>query len=83
MSATGPDVASWLEGVPVAEVHDPLTSVGKRPWLVICSCGWGRECSSEWAGKSVSKLHRQLGPMHVEIITRTDGPEDSGGDNSR
>ena len=26
----------------------------------VCSCGWERECSSEWAAESASKLHPQL-----------------------
>jgi hypothetical protein len=46
-----------------------------RPhWLVICSCGWGRECSSEWAARSVSKLHPRLAPMDVTHETRVEGP---------
>ncbi len=30
-------------------------------WLVTCSCGWTRECSSRWAAESVAKLHPKLG----------------------
>jgi hypothetical protein len=45
--------------------------------LVICSCGWERECSSEWAARSVSKLHPQLAPMDVNHATRVEGPNDS------
>jgi hypothetical protein len=33
--------------------------------LVTCSCGWERECSSEWAASSAAKLHHQLGPLDV------------------
>jgi hypothetical protein len=46
--------------------------VTKR-WLVTCSCGWGRECVSEWAAQSVSKLHPQLGQMDVPHVTRVEG----------
>ena len=31
-----------------------------RRWLVTCSCGWGREASSDWAANAVSRLHQQL-----------------------
>jgi len=30
-------------------------------WVVTCSCGWTRECSSRWAAESVTKLHQLLG----------------------
>jgi hypothetical protein len=51
-----------------------------RPsWLVICSCGWERECSSEWAADSVSKLHPQLASMDVAHTTRIEGPEGGAG----
>jgi len=29
-------------------------------WVVTCSCGWTRECSSRWAAESVTKLHPKL-----------------------
>jgi hypothetical protein len=45
-------------------------------WFVTCSCSWSRECSSEWAALSVSKLHRQLAPMDAEHVTRVEGPGD-------
>jgi hypothetical protein len=48
-------------------------------WLVACSCGWERECSSEWAALSVSKLHPQLAPMDVAHVTRVEGPTDTPG----
>jgi hypothetical protein len=38
------------------EAHDSLTSAAKDHWLVICSCGWGRECVSEWRRKSVAHV---------------------------
>ena len=47
--------------------------------LVTCSCGWERECSSEWAAHSVSKLHPQLAPMDVAHVSRVEGPEGSAG----
>ena len=50
--------------------------VGAPRWLVTCSCGWGRECSSEWAAQSVTKLHPQLAPIDVARVTRVEGPED-------
>ena len=55
-SATGRDVGLWLAAALAAADHDPVTSAGKPRWLVMCSCGWGRECSSEWAAKSVSRF---------------------------
>jgi hypothetical protein len=59
-SASGQDVGLWLAAALAAEGHDSLTSTGKPRWLVTCSCGWGRECLSEWAAQSVSRLHHQL-----------------------
>ena len=50
---------------------------GASPWLVVCSCGWERECSSEWAARSVSKLHPQLGDVGVEHVTQIEVPDDS------
>jgi hypothetical protein len=41
-------------------------------WRVICSCGWTGECSSEWAARSVAKLHPTLAPANVEHITRVE-----------
>ena len=64
-SAIGRDVGLWLVAALAVAAHDPLTSTGKPRWLVTCSCGWGRACSSEWAAQSVSKLHPQLVPMDV------------------
>ena len=51
----------------------------KTPWLVVCSCGWTREASSQWAANSVSKPHRQLGSSG-EHVTRLWGPGDSAGE---
>jgi hypothetical protein len=39
-----------------AEVHVP-----EPRWFLTCSCGWTRECSSQWAAESVAKLHPKLG----------------------
>ena len=73
-SATGTELGLRLVAALAPEAHDPLTSVGRRPWLVTCSCGWERECSSEWAAQSVSKRHQKLGSAGVEHVTRIDGP---------
>jgi hypothetical protein len=51
----------------------------KPSWLVTCSCGWERECASEWAAQSVSRLHPQLAPMDVAHMTRVEGPESGAG----
>ena len=50
-----------------------------KPWLVICSCGWERECSSEWAAQSIAKLHPQLASMDVAHVTRVEGRGDAAG----
>src|SRR5258705_12712789 len=50
-----------------------------KRWLITCSCGWERECSSEWAARSVSKLHPQLAPMDVAHVTRVEGSDDGAG----
>jgi hypothetical protein len=42
-------------------------------WLVTCSCGWGREASSEWAVNAVSRLHRQLAEVGTEHVTQVEG----------
>jgi hypothetical protein len=65
--------ANWRDIV-AAEAHDPLTSAGKHYWLVTCSCGWTREAISEWAAKSISKLHPRLGPLDRAHVTRVEGP---------
>ena len=49
----------------------------KPRWLVTCSCGWTRDAISEWAAKSISKLHRQLGQAGVPHVTRAEGPDES------
>ena len=51
----------------------------KPRWLVLCSCGWDRECISEWAAESVSRLHKQLGAAGVEHSTHVEYPHDSSG----
>ena len=48
-------------------------------WLVTCSCSWERECVSEWAARSVSRLHPQLAPMDVAHVTRVEGPDGGAG----
>jgi hypothetical protein len=40
----------------------------------MCSCGWEREPVSEWAAKSLFKLHPQLGAMDMKHVTRVEGP---------
>lgn len=45
-------------------------------WLVVCSFGWARETISEWAARSVSKLHPQLAPMNVAHVTRVEGSDE-------
>jgi hypothetical protein len=46
---------------------------------VTCSCGWECECSSEWAARSVSKLHPRLASMDVAHETRVEGPDEGTG----
>jgi hypothetical protein len=48
--------------------------VTAKPWLVICSCGWERTCSSEWAAQSIAKLHPQLASLDLAHVTRVAGP---------
>jgi hypothetical protein len=48
--------------------------VTAKPWLVICSCGWERACSSEWAAQSIARLHPQLASIEVAHVTRVEGP---------
>jgi hypothetical protein len=45
-------------------------------WLVTCSCGWGRECVSQWAAESVAKLHPKLGAPDAVHTVRVDAPSD-------
>jgi hypothetical protein len=51
----------------------------RSSWLVVCSCGWTREAISEWAAKSIRKLHPQLAQADVVHVTRVEGPEDTAG----
>jgi hypothetical protein len=40
-----------------------------RPrWLVTCSCGWGRECVSAWAAKSVSNMDQRIGEREQSTL---------------
>jgi len=49
-------------------------------WLVVCSCGWTRECSSQWAAESVAKLHPKLSAPGTEhTITIEDPPDQAPG----
>jgi hypothetical protein len=57
-----------------------VTSAGKRRWLVTCSCRWTREAISEWAAKSISRLHPQLAQVDVVYVTRVEGPDESAGE---
>ena len=43
-------------------------------WLVTCSCGWGREASSEWAAHAVSRLHRQMADAGTHHVTQVEDP---------
>jgi len=51
-----------------------LLTRNRSPLLVVCSCGWTREASSEWAAKSISKLHPQLAEVGTEHVTQIEGP---------
>ena len=51
--------------------------IGAR-WLVVCSCGWTREASSEWAANSICKLHPQLSAADVARVTHIEGPDAPG-----
>lgn len=74
-----PGSAATLSLGAVSRARDPLTSTGRPRRLVTCSCGWGRECVSEWAAQSVSRLHQQLGEMGVEHATKVEGPDGPSG----
>jgi hypothetical protein len=50
-------------------------SVTAKRWLVTCSCGWGRECISEWAAQTVSRLHQQLADVGAEHTTQIEPPD--------
>ncbi len=56
---------------------DPPESAPKKPrrsWLVLCSGGWTKPVSEQWAAESVAKLHKKLGSTgtdHVVSIERT------------
>jgi hypothetical protein len=68
-------VSARRRDIVAAEAHDPLTGKVKPQWLVICSCGWTREAISEWAAKSISKLHPQIAPMDVSHVVKVEGSE--------
>jgi hypothetical protein len=49
-------------------------------WLVICSCGWTRECPSRWAADSVTKLHPKLSaPGVTHTVTVKEPPDETMG----
>ena len=50
-----------------------------KHWLVSCSCGWEREAVSEWAARSLCKLHPQLAAMDVPHVTRVEGAAQAAG----
>src|SRR4029453_11265177 len=43
-------------------------------WFVTCSCGWGREASSQWGANAGSRLHQQLAEVGTEHVTQTEPP---------
>jgi hypothetical protein len=47
-------------------------------WLVTCSCGWGRECSSELGGAVSQHALPKLAPLDVAHVSRVEGPGDAG-----
>jgi hypothetical protein len=53
-------------------------SAASSGWRIACSCGWERE-DSEWAARSVIRLHPQLAPMDVAHVTRVEGRYDGAG----
>src|ERR1700730_7603243 len=57
----------WLKVVP-----EP------KCWLVTCSCGWTRECTSRWAAESVTKLHPKLSAPGVAHTLTIGEPPDTG-----
>ena len=57
-----------------------MATESRARWLVTCACVWGRECVSEWAAQSVSKLHPQLAQVDVTHVTRIEGPGERAGE---
>jgi hypothetical protein len=52
-------------------MNDQMHPEPKPPLLVVCSCGWRRECISGWAAESDAKLHPRLsvpGTQHTIAI---------------
>ncbi len=50
-------------------------------WLVTCSCGCTRECSSRWAAECVAKLHPGLSvPGTQHTLTIEEPPNDALGE---
>jgi hypothetical protein len=48
----------------------------KPRWLLTCSCGWTRECSSRWAAESAAKLHPKLSAPGTEHSVPIEEPPD-------
>ena len=49
-------------------------------WLVTCSCGWERECSSEWAAAVSKQTPSAARPMDAAHVTRVEGPDTGAGE---
>jgi len=47
-------------------------------WLVSCSCGWTRDCSSRWAAESVVKLHPKLSQPSTTHTLTIEAPAEEG-----
>jgi hypothetical protein len=55
-----------------------MTGTVRPQWLVVCSCGWSRECISRWAAESVVKLHPRLSTPGIEhTVTIEEPPTDA------
>lgn len=50
-----------------------------RPrWHLTCSCGWTRECVSQWAAESATKLHPRLEASLDHAVAIEAPPEQTG-----
>ncbi len=71
-------LAVWIAAMG-GEHHSAAMTEPDAPaklWLVTCSCGWTRECSSRWAAESVTKLHPKLSPPGTDHTLTIEGPPD-------
>jgi hypothetical protein len=66
--------AGRFDSIPSTRTRD-LNVLPKSTWLVICSCGWERECFSEWSAESVARLHPKLGEMGLKHDIRVEAPQ--------